>query len=102
MDGSRAEPLVPSSKGACPACERERPTITPRQAALHARVARERARLQRLRIARREMLQAGKAAVLGLCAVDEDPSPLPLLRAVRAAAHVTELPPALAEVARLC
>jgi hypothetical protein len=99
MDGRQAEPLVPS-KGACPECERERPT--PRQSALQARVARERARLQRLRIARREMLQAGKAAVLGLCAVDEDPSPLPLLRAVRAAPHVTELPPVLAEVARLC
>ena len=54
--------------------------------------------LTRLRVARRETLQAGKAAVLGMCAVDEDPSPLPLLRAVRAAAHVTELPPALAEV----
>lgn len=98
VEGAKAEiPLAPG-KGACPACESE----SPQQAALRHRVARERVRLRRLTLARREMLRAGKVAVWELCAVDEEPSPLPLLRGVRAASQVTELPPALAEVARLC
>ena len=101
VEGAQAPPLAPG-KGACPACEGESRPIPPQQAALHARVASERVRLRRLTLARREMLQAAKAAMWELCAVDEGPSPLPLLRAVRNAPHVTQLPPALAEVARMC
>ena len=101
------EPLAPDkNKSVCPACARLPHGRSPHvSAARQRRVAEERLRLQRLGDARCAVLRAGKAAVLEVCGADAEgllPSPLPLLGAVRAAPLMSELPPALAEVTRLC
>lgn len=81
-------------------CERP-PHVTKAQ----QKVLEERIRIQKLAQAREKVLRAGKAAVVELCGADADrplPSPLPLLHAVRATQHTAALPPAFADVTRLC